>query len=111
MSDFRKSIGNRIKESRIAMKPKVTQSDMAERLNVSRQTILDLEFGKTSPKAEILVGVSEFLNKTVNWILTGDNHIVSFEKIINSIPEGEAHEVLTEMKKVIDDRLEKNNVA
>lgn len=105
MSDFRKDIGKRIKESRIALKPRVTQQNMAEKLNVTRQTVNDLEVGKTSPKSEVLIKLSYAIKKPVDWILTGDNPINSFSKMIDGIPEDEKEFYLNEILDIIKKEL------
>lgn len=104
MSAISKDIGIRIKESRKAQKV-VTQQKMADALNVSRQTIIDMENGKTDPKVKHLEAISKIIDRPVDWILTGDNPTESFKKIVDSTPEDKKDHLLNEFINIINQEL------
>lgn len=48
----------------------MTQQDLADALNVSRQTINAIEKGKFNPSTILALKISELFNKNVNEIFT-----------------------------------------
>ncbi|MCU4176875.1 helix-turn-helix transcriptional regulator [Carboxylicivirga sp. N1Y90] len=51
----------------------LTQSELAKKVNVSRQTINSIENGKYIPSTVLSLKISEVFSKTVNDIFTLDN--------------------------------------
>lgn len=103
MSELRKDIGERIKKSRKAVK--VTQQAMADALSISRQTVIDMENGKTPPKTDHLEAISKIIKKPIDWIVTGDDPKASIAKMIDSIPEHEEEMFLNEIMDLINEEL------
>ncbi|RXJ72172.1 transcriptional regulator [Veronia nyctiphanis] len=50
-----------------------TQMEVAQRLEVARQTYLDIESGKTEPKISSLVTIAEITGRPLNWFLYGES--------------------------------------
>lgn len=67
-----KEIGERIFIRRRALK--LTQEEVAEKMNVSIQMISNLELGKKAIRPENLIKISSVLNISTDYILTGENH-------------------------------------
>ena len=62
-------IGQRIKEARLLMNPKMTQEDLASAMNVSRDTIRNWEKGRSRPdQEETYTKLANILNVGTNWI-------------------------------------------
>ena len=59
---------NRIKVERARLD--MTQQDLADALNVSRQTINAIEKGKFNPSTILALKISELFDKNVNEIFT-----------------------------------------
>jgi putative transcriptional regulator len=57
-------MNKRIKIARIAMG--LTQSDLAERVGVTRQTIGLIEVGKYNPTLQLCINICKTLNKTLD---------------------------------------------
>lgn len=57
---------NNIKQLRNAMK--ISQKDLAESLNVSRQTINAIETGKFDPSLTLTIKITRFFNKSLEEI-------------------------------------------
>lgn len=53
----------------------MTQAELAEKLNVSRQTINAIEAGKYSPSVELALKMSELFQVTVNEIFFLDKKL------------------------------------
>ncbi|MCT4686103.1 helix-turn-helix domain-containing protein [Vallitalea sp.] len=70
MIDY-KLIGKRIKESRKSMK--LTQENISEILKVSPEYISRIETGATKLNLEMLVKISNILNISPAYLLTGTN--------------------------------------
>lgn len=66
-----KEIGERIFIRRKALR--LTQEEVAEKMNVSVQMISNLELGKKAIRPENLIKISSILNISVDYILTGVN--------------------------------------
>lgn len=60
------SVGTRIKERRKYLN--MTQSQLAERLGITKGAVANYERGLSSPKAEILYGLFELLKCDANYI-------------------------------------------
>lgn len=62
-------IGKRIRETRI--RKNLKQSDIAEKLNVTRVTVTNIENGKNKGNFEMLKQICEILNVSADFILFG----------------------------------------
>jgi len=62
---------NKLKVERAILN--LTQSELAKKVNVSRQTINSIENGKYIPSTVLSLKISEVFNKAVNDIFTLDN--------------------------------------
>lgn len=65
------ALGKNIKEERI--KKKLTQQELADRLNISRQTISKWELDKSYPDLELLVQMSKLFEVSVDHLLGIEN--------------------------------------
>jgi len=62
-------IGERIKEARLLMQPKMTQEDLAIAMNVSRDTIRNWEKGRSRPdQEETYLKLASILNVSADWL-------------------------------------------
>ena len=61
-------MNNNIKKLRNEMK--ISQKDLAESLNVSRQTINAIETGKFDPSLTLTIKITRFFNKSLEEIFT-----------------------------------------
>ena len=65
-------IGLRIKQARLARKPKMTQQQLADAIKVSRPAVTQWETGETKTlEGENLVRVAQVLGVTTEWLLYG----------------------------------------
>ena len=65
------NIGERIYELR--RKNSMSQDDLAEKMNVSRQSISKWESSQSVPEVERIVQLSNIFNVSTDWILKGEN--------------------------------------
>lgn len=70
-TDFLKTMGQRIMVKRKALR--MTQEELAEKIDVSTQMISNLELGKKAIRPENLTKVCEALELSADFILTGSN--------------------------------------
>lgn len=70
-TDFLKTMGQRIMVRRKALR--MTQEELAERIDVSTQMISNLELGKKAIRPENLTKVCKALRLSADFILTGSN--------------------------------------
>lgn len=70
-TDFLKTMGQRILLRRKALR--MTQEELAEKIDVSTQMISNLELGKKAIRPENLAKVCEVLELSADFILTGTN--------------------------------------
>ena len=61
-----------------------SQEDLAEKLDVTRQTISNWELGSTQPNPEQLKGLSKILNVSIDEMLDNDIKGVIVEKVSNT---------------------------
>lgn len=90
------NIGLRIRSARKALK--ITQQELSDRLNISRQSIIDMECGKTSPKSDSLGELSRSLNKPVDWILFGLSTSEIFVSLLSIVEGDEKLQFLEQVK-------------
>ncbi len=65
------NIGERIYELR--RKNSMSQEDLAEKMNVSRQSISKWESSQSVPEVERIIQLSNIFNVSTDWILKGEN--------------------------------------
>ncbi len=66
------SMGKRIKQARLALKPKMTQQQLADAVGVSRPAVTQWETGETkSLDGENLLRVAKELRVSPEWLLDG----------------------------------------
>ena len=75
-------LGNNIFKSRKDCK--LSQEQLAEKVDVTRQTISNWELGETSPKPEQLKLLSKALNVSIDELLNNDIKQVLVEKVNNT---------------------------
>ena len=68
-------IGARIKYHRL--KNQLSQEQLAEQLDVSRQAVSKWESGKAIPESDTLISISEYFNVTLDYLMKEDNSVVS----------------------------------
>ena len=64
---------------------KLSQEQLAEKINVTRQTISNWELGETSPNPEQLKLLSKALNVSIDELLNNDIKEVLVEKVNNNV--------------------------
>jgi len=78
----------------------LTQSELAEKLEVSQGHISALEKNEKKPGSEILISLRRYFEVDLNWLLTGEKELVSNKKKIQARKFGileQAEEWLTEI--------------
>jgi len=69
---FMSTIGQRIKQARLARKPRMSQQQLADAVGVSRPAVTQWETGETRAlEGENLVRVARALEVTTDWLLYG----------------------------------------
>lgn len=84
-------IGQRIKERRKELK--ITQTQVQEQTSISSGNLSCIENGKYLPSAIALIELSNILNCSVDWILTGSSSI-SNNEIVSDIEETKSEKQL-----------------
>ena len=84
-------IGQRIKERRKALN--ITQTQIQEKTSISSGNLSCIENGKYLPSATALIELSEILDCSVDWILTG-NSSISNTNNVSHIEENELEKKL-----------------
>ena len=65
-----RAVGHRIRELRgFGM----TQQEFADRLRISQKYVSDMELGKVEVGAEILLSIAREFDKSMEWLLTGED--------------------------------------
>ncbi len=72
-----KSVGERLLALR--NKSSLTQEELADRLNVSRQSISKWELNKTLPDVEKLIQLSEMYEVSIDFLIKGEKEIIEEE--------------------------------
>lgn len=90
-------IGQRMRERRLHKK--LTQKQLASLAKI-RGSISELENSKYLPSAETLLNISQILDCSIEWILTGEDRISD-----NAIPE-QLSDILPLLKQLSPQRLE-----
>lgn len=92
-------IGQRIKERRRALK--ITQTQIQENTSISSGNLSCIENGKYLPSATALVELSNILECSVDWILTGNSSISNNQATLD-IKDSE-RTLLTQFKELSED--------
>ncbi|WP_318515534.1 helix-turn-helix transcriptional regulator [Photobacterium leiognathi] len=58
-----------------------TQVQMAEKLKIARQTYLDIESGKKSPKLSMITAIAEILDKEVHFFISERPRLKSYSTL------------------------------
>lgn len=103
-----KEMGERIYKRR--REKKLTQEQVAEKMNVSTQMISNLELGKKAIRPENLIKICAVLDISADYILTGDVFTSKFDVICQKLSLLEEHE-LKVIGDIIDICIEKNWLA
>ena len=72
------SIGANIKKRRFELR--MSQQELAEKLDVSRQTINAIEKGDYNPTIKLCVGICRILGLTLNDLFWNEEQFENFEK-------------------------------
>lgn len=72
------ALSKKIRELR--RKSGMSQEELAEKLNVSRQAVSKWELGAAVPSPDKLVDISDLFNVTLDWLMRGDISQPSAEK-------------------------------
>lgn len=83
-------IGKKLKEKRL--EANYTQKDLAEILNVSRQTISSWEVGRTYPDLDVLIAISDLYNTPLDDLLKKDSEMT--KDITEKVKKSERRKVL-----------------
>lgn len=68
-------LGEQIKQRRTELQ--MTQTDLADKLHVSRSAISNWEIGRNYPDMQIIVELSDLLNISLYTLLKGDTQMVA----------------------------------
>ena len=82
-TDFLKTMGQRILLRRKALR--MTQEELAEKIDVSTQMISNLELGKKAIRPENLAKVCEVLELSADFILTGTNTKTAVDAVADKL--------------------------
>lgn len=63
--------GEKIRIARESLSPKMTQSQLADAINIKRSRLAQYEAGRTSPPAKILSQIAEVTGRDLAWFLEG----------------------------------------
>ena len=80
---YMKHFGEKVREKRNDLK--LTQTEVGEKINVSRQTISSWENGKSYPDIPMLVTLSDFYDLSLDYLLKEDNSYMSKLKKENNL--------------------------
>jgi len=83
-----KDVGKRIQQTR--KEKGISQSSLAEMINISTPYLSDIENGKVSYSVTILMDITEALQVSADWLLRSDTPTTS------SIQIQEAHNILSD---------------
>ncbi|MEC6881310.1 helix-turn-helix domain-containing protein [Photobacterium piscicola] len=93
-----------IKILRLRYSLKLSQSDMALALGISRSTLVRIERGDISPKADIIKKLSILSGKNISYFYhTKDRHIEKIQNIL--IEKNVSNDILSLLIKQIEEEL------
>lgn len=64
----------------------LNQADLAEMLNLSASAIGMYEQGRRTPSIEVLIILAEFFNVSLDYLITGSDHIPRSEQTVFNCP-------------------------
>ncbi len=96
-----KECGKRIQQFRQEIN--LSQEELAEKLNVSQNTIAKIECGLRRPSIDFLIELSMFLNTSINYLVLG----IHPEDIEKEAAKREVDEAIEEIDQTIEKLLEK----
>lgn len=101
---FLKQMGNRIFLRRKALR--LTQEELAERIDVSTQMISNLETGKKAIRPENLSKICKALDVSADYIMTGTERYVSVDPIYQKLSNFSDREMrlITELIEYMNDK-------
>lgn len=88
------AINERFRQAR--EKLKLSQEEFASRANRTRSEIKNIEYGKTTPKEEVIAGVCEAHDISSNWLRTGEGEMF--------VPKDKEREIAEFLADVASDR-------
>lgn len=71
-------IGRKIREKRIAKESGLSQDKLAELLNMSRASIVNIEAGRQRPPVHILWKIAEFLNTKISEVMPTETEYAQY---------------------------------
>lgn len=96
-----KECGKRIQQLR--KERELTQEQLAEKLNVSQNTIAKIESGLRRPSIDFLLEISEFFNVSTNYLVFG----VHVEDVEDEKSKKDIDETIKKIDQTIEKLLEK----
>ena len=96
-----KECGKRIQQLR--KERELTQEQLAEKLNVSQNTIAKIESGLRRPSIDFLLEISEFFNVSTNYLVFG----VHAEDVEDEKLKKDIDEAIKKIDQTIEKQLEK----
>lgn len=98
------SVNERIKKVREALR--ITQKDLAEKLNVGLSTVADIERGRIYPNHQIISGLHEYFDIDLNWLLCGSGRMKREQITIVEDPKQEyGSEIKDKYIKVLEENI------
>lgn len=88
------AINERFRQAR--EKLKLSQEEFASRANRTRSEIKNIEYGKTTPKEEVIAGVCKAHDISSNWLRTGEGEMF--------VPKDKEREIAEFLADVASDR-------
>lgn len=82
-------LGNKLIELRKSKK--LSQEELAEKINVSRQTISNWENGRFYPDIDALVKLSKYFNISIDDLLNCDDKVIEYLKESTDIVKSNKH--------------------
>lgn len=95
------SIGKRIKSRRKEMN--ITQTAIQEKTGISSGNLSGIENGRYLPSTAALIGLSDVLNCSIDWILKGDSSVSKIEDVFNIKESKEDAQLLDQFHALTED--------
>jgi transcriptional regulator with XRE-family HTH domain len=76
-------VGDRIRELRKSLK--ISQAELAKKIGVSSGNVGDWERGRAKPGVDALINLSKFFNKSIDWLITGEEPKCSYDEYPDEI--------------------------
>lgn len=91
----KRSIGSRMKTFRLYIK--LTQAEMALKLNLDQTAISAIEKGKSLPSIPVILHLMRNYHLSVSWLLTGFGNMLEWSWPLKEVPSNQ-HEYHEEMQ-------------